>query len=115
MLGKPCNLAHDIYVFQNEVPPTVTTLTSAYSNLGHPLQTPQTRDKRSHLTKSLLNRTSAAMHSGFDVLHESDDDFIEMFDDMDFTLVDYPTETVHDSMLGMFKLIGDMFNDEDLS
>ena len=55
------------------------------------------------------------MHTGFEVLHESDDDFIEMFDDMDFTPEDYPTETVHDSMLGMFKLIGDMFNDEDLS
>ena len=55
------------------------------------------------------------MHIGFEVLNESDDDFIEMFDDMDFTPVNYPSETVHDSLLGMFKLIGDMFNDEDLS
>ena len=106
-----------IYVFQNEVPPTVTTLTSAHSNLRHPyvpLQTPQDRNKRSHLTKSLPNRTSSAMPTGFEVFNESDDDFIEMFDDMDFTPVDNPSETVHDSMLGMFKLIGDLFNDEDL-
>ena len=79
-----------------------------------PHQTPQSRDKGSQLTKYLPNRTSAAMHTGFEVLNESDDDFIEMFDDMDFTPMDYPSETVHDSMLGMFKLIGDMFNDEDL-
>ena len=76
-------------------------------NLTSPLTIPSTQ-KRTH------DPGKGSLPIRFESFHGNDEDFYDTFDD-GVTLTEYHNATVHDSLIEIFKYIGDLFDDDDLS